>query len=166
MDLTVFFPLRGRYYKSIDEMPIYNWFRLQETNDIKFVMKCKKALSKKQFAEIEKAVKDMQAEYIDVFGINDQYKNYLELIRSIRILEIERAVTGDKIKTTFIEIKKVELNNLLKQMQGGQINTVTVHAEKYMGFKLNLKELSVREFYTIIEEMKREHKTQPKEQAS
>lgn len=144
------------YYKSIDEMPIYNWFKIQETNDLTHVLKVKRKCSKREALILQNALQTMTNEYIDTFGINDQYKKILGLKRDIRIREIQLMTTGERINNTFIKVLKLELTMLLKKNQKVDTSSAWIHAKKYMNGNLDTKTTTVKEFYSILNELKKE----------
>lgn len=145
-----------KYFKSIDEMPIYNWFKLQETNELTHLLKVKKLCSKREVLILQNALQSITNEYIDFFGINDQYKKILELKRNIRIKEIQLITTGERINKTFIKVLKSELNLLIQSAQKSDTGNVSVHVNKYMGYRIDLKSTSVKEFYSILNHIKKE----------
>ncbi len=144
------------YYKSIDEMPIFNWFKIQETNDLSYLLYKKRGCTPKQAAILKEALQLMTNEYIDTFGISDQYKNILELKRDIRVKEILFATTGEKINKTFISVLQSKLKVALESTQKSDTGSVIVHVNKYMGYRADLKKISVKEFYSILNEIKKE----------
>jgi hypothetical protein len=80
----------------------------------------------------------------------------LELRREIMVLKLDLLITGDRVIENFIDVKNIELKELLNEMKGGTVEEVTAYVEKYLGFKLNLKECSVKQFYTYLEMIKKE----------
>lgn len=146
------------HYKSIDEMPIYNWQKVQETNDLTWLLKVKSDTTKGQLSILETYLKRMTDEYIDHFGISDQYRLILKLKGELRCLEIDYILSDNRVHLTFIEIKKKELQMALAKGKSNDTSSVKVHAEKYMGRAINMRETSVKEFYEILRELQKEQK--------
>lgn len=144
------------YYKSIDEMPVYNWFKIQETNDITWGLINKRDCTTKQLLTLEFVLHRITNEYLDSFGISDRYRAILRLKGDISCLEADLLLTADRSNLTFIELKQKELGILLKSSNDSDMMSVQIHVRKYMGQKINVKETSVREFYSILREMKKE----------
>lgn len=147
------------YFNSIDDMPIYNFLKIQETNDLGWVMKEKGDYTKRQQPLLEHALQLITDQYIDTYGISDQYRRILRLQGDLRVLEMEYIITGEKINLTFIELKKAELKVAVDQSQSKETVSVKVHAEKYMGRAINMRETSVRDFYDILRELQKEQKS-------
>lgn len=144
------------YFKSIDEMPIYNWFKLQESNDLTYLLKVQRKCSRRDIFTLQTALQDMTNEYIDTFGINEDYKKILELKRDIFIKEAQLAITGERINNTFINVLKGELKIALSKSQKSDTVDVSVHVSKYMGYRIDMKNTSVKEFYSILFHIKKE----------
>lgn len=147
------------YYKSIEEMPIFNWLKVQEKNDLRYVLKKYRDATKGELGQLQVAVQLMKNEYIDTFGISEEYKKLLVLDDQIRILEIEYVTTGDRSKLTMIEYKSRQLKANIKTGVKADSGTVKIYVSKYMGFQVNFKEMSVKEFYSILREVVKEART-------
>jgi hypothetical protein len=90
------------------------------------------------------------AEYINTFGVGSEYKNVLRLQTEIVTLKNEILQKGKKSNITFIKIKQLELDELLKTKKVDNIDLTKVAVEKALGFRLNEKEITVKEYYNYI----------------
>jgi hypothetical protein len=140
-----------RYYKSIEDFPIWNWWKVHETKDLKYLLKENKRLTKHSADIFDK----IYSEFIRTFGISDNYKEYMDKIIEIDIAENEMILGGDSSMETFIDIMKEELKDLNASSSNGTYIDTAIAVEKNMGFKLNAKELSVFEYYSYIESLKK-----------
>ena len=146
------------YYKSLDEMPIANWFKIQQTNDLKYMLVKTRKVSTKEIEELEKGLKKLSNEYIDTFGISDEYRQILELSRDIEVLKIDFILTHDRSLLTMIEIKKDQLKAISKSNNKSDLNKLKMHVNKFMGYSVDINKTSVKEFYTYLEGLKEEAK--------
>lgn len=146
------------YYKSLDEMPIANWFKIQQTNDLKYLLVKTRKVSTKEVSELEKGLKKLSNEYIDTFGISDEYRQILELSRDIEVLKIDFILTQDRSLLTMIEIKKDQLKAISKSNNKSDLNKLKMHVNKFMGYSVDMNKTSVKEFYTYLEGLKEEAK--------
>lgn len=147
------------FYQSIDDMPIYNWLKIQDTNDLLFILKNKyQKCNDKQLKVLELSLQAMTDQFIDRFGVSDSYRQVLRLKGELRCKEIDYLTTGSRTHLTFIEIKKKELQALMDQSNKKDSVNVSVHVRKYNGGVLDMKKMNVVEFYEILEEIKREQK--------
>jgi hypothetical protein len=155
--------LKFEYYSSIDDMPIFNWFKVQETNDLTWCMKNRSVCISSQIEILESAINRMTDEYIDAYGLSESYQKILRLNKEIRILELQRLVELNLQKQycasdTLIALKKEELSQIMENAQNKETINVRVHAERFMGRSINVRETSVKEFYDIIEEMQKDNR--------
>lgn len=146
------------YYKSLDEMPIANWFKIQQTNDLKYMLVKTRKVSTKEVSELENGLKKLSNEYIDTFGISDEYRQILELSRDIEVLKIDFILTQDRSLLTMIEIKKDQLKAISKSNNKSDLNKLKMHVNKFMGYSVDMNKTSVKEFYTYLEGLKEEAK--------
>jgi hypothetical protein len=76
----------------------------------------------------------------------------IELKKNISVLQIEMAITGDRILKNFIKMAQVELNQI--NSKTNKTNTTRLStSRKVFGFRLNEKETSVKEYYTYLNVM-------------
>lgn len=139
-----------KFYESIEDMPIYNWFKVNN-GDMRFMLI--KQTAKYDGVKAREYFDKIYAEYIDVFGISESYLKVIELKKNISVLQIEMAITGDRILKNFIKMAQIELNQINSKTNKTNTNEVKVHLEKYLGFRLNEKETSVKEYYTYLNVM-------------
>lgn len=145
-----------KLYKDISDFPIYNWFKCIDTKDYSWCMIERKQCDKAQLNECELAFSDMYSQYLDTFGVSDDLQAILRLQNQITIHKIDYVLTGDATHEVFIDIKEIELAKLMevKEVKG---NSAKVAIEKYLGFRINEKEVSVKEYYEYINVLKAEN---------
>lgn len=94
--------------------------------------------------------------YINFYGINALYKEYLSKAKKKALAQLEYTITRKKIHFNVIRIMDVELEKLKNRMnQGVTTESVLVHLSKYMGFKQDPKKLTVKEYFSMIKEYER-----------
>lgn len=141
-----------KHYTSIDDLPQYNWRMISEKNDLSFLLINKhQKFDKVKIGKVFEQIKD---EYIDTFGINENYKKILELKKNIACLELEMAATGERFIKNHIKIATIELNSLLKATDKSKPYETTVRLSKHMGFAINERTISVREYAEMVEVMR------------
>lgn len=140
-------PLEDKYYLSIEELPIWNWWKLHEKNEFEQVLKRSKDKLDKRVVDV---VKELQNEFIETFGIDENYANYLRKQIQIELLKIKILKTGDRIYENDVDILQIELEELTSKEQDKGMNTATISVEKWMGFKLDIKKISTFEYYSYI----------------
>jgi len=149
--------LRVKYYNSIDTMPTFNYLKVVDEDNITFMIK-KKGL----FGNHERAFENIQRQLVDRFGLSESFIEIIELQKEIIALKCEVAISGDKFNNTFIRIHEEELKQKLEQ-KSLKSNELKILIEKWIGFKLNLHELSVSEWFSYLHQYSEFNKQNNKE---
>lgn len=139
------------HYTSIDNLPQYNWRMISEKNDITFMLIDRTKMGNKH--ELKAAFDKIKDEYIDTFGINENYKRILELKKEIVCLELEMALTKDRSIKNWIRLSTIELNKLLDNVDKTKPSETTVRLSKHMGFQVNERTITVREYAEMVNVM-------------
>lgn len=135
------------FWESIDEMPLFDWRKCMDGN-IEFVNK-----EQKQHEANEKQWIKLHDQYLKKFGIGEKFKKYLKLIREKALLECDYVITKERFKLTEIDIMKTKIDALQMNFGNGQtIEQSLIHLSKWLGYGLKIKETTVVEFYTIVNE--------------
>lgn len=152
-----------KYYDTIEDLPMYNWRKINKTNDINFLCYEGKAKTWKQIKTLNEVLQNIKNQFIDTFGISEAYRTELEIKRDILVIEASIATTGDRSQENFKRIKQKELERLYSELEETD-NAIGDKAivEKFMGFKINDKECTVAEYYGYIELLKK-HNTSNKD---
>ena len=145
-------PLQDKYYTSIEDLPVYNWWKLHEKNDFKQVLRTQKDKIDDRVIQV---TKDLQNEFISTFGIDANYAQYLRKQIQIELMKIQVIKTGDRTLETMIDILEIELEDLTRKEEDKGLNTATIAVEKWMGFKLDSKKISTFEYYSYIKAIER-----------
>lgn len=135
-------------WSDIKEMPIYNWISILETGDLGFIFKTKGILGYKA----SEHWLGLQQEYIDEFGLDESYKQQLRLMDKLHRLNINFCLTRDRSLLNLIKITEIDLN----QSNNEKIITfheILDHAEKYKGFAIDPKKISVSRWYSTLKNM-------------
>jgi hypothetical protein len=140
-----------KYYCSIEELPVYNWWKLHEKNDFKQVLRSSKDDLDDRVVEL---AKELQNEFISTFGVDGNYAQYLRKQIQIELMKINVLKTGDRSLETMIDILEIELEDLTRKEEDRGLNSSTIAVEKWMGFKLDTKKISTFEYYSYIEAVK------------
>jgi calcineurin-like phosphoesterase family protein len=97
--------ITGSFYESIDEMPIYNWNKIIETGDLKWIFKNGGRVTKK----LGEVWVKLQDEYFLEFGLDDTFKKQLRLMKEVIKLNDEFIQNGDRSILNLIHISEVDL---------------------------------------------------------
>jgi hypothetical protein len=138
-------------------MPTFNYLKVVDEDNITFIIK-KKGL----FGNHEKAFENIQRQLVDRFGLSESFIEIIELQKEIIALKCEVAISGDKFNNTFIRIHEEDLKQKLEQ-KSLKSNELKILIEKWIGFKLNLHELSVSEWFSYLHQYSEFNKQNNKE---
>jgi hypothetical protein len=95
-----------------------------------------------------------------VFGFGEDFKLMLDKQIQIGKLKLKKIITKDDSIQNFIRAEEIKLEGIKKRMGngGGDIYDAKKIIEKQFGVRLPMKEVTVREFYSYMKDVK---KTEP-----
>ncbi len=144
------------FYKSIYDIPVFNWFKCIDSKEYKYCLininDYKESINDKCIETFS----NLYTEYIDTFGISQTLTDIIETQNEILLMKIEKAINEDKTLDTFITLKELELKDKLNVKQT-KTNTAKVAIEKYLGLRINEKEVTVKEYYDYLEAIKEDN---------
>lgn len=97
--------ITDQYYDSIETMPIYNWNKIVETGELKYLFVNGGRVTKKH-AEVWEQI---QNEYFKEFGIDPEFKKRIRLMKEVVSLNDEFIQTGDRFILNLINIAELDL---------------------------------------------------------
>jgi len=139
-----------RYYDSIDEMPIYNWFKWHEEKDEKYLARNKNGgYLATYFAN------RIFDQYIERFGFSETFIAALEKQKELTLLKVRKAITEDNSINTFIKICEIEIETMNGfNVDRSDFYEIKSMLENKMGFAININKVSVAEYYTYFKALK------------
>ncbi len=135
-------------WESIEEMPIYNWVQICETGDINFVFKTIGIKTQKTY---DKWL-DLQQEYIDEFGLDKRYKQRIRLTRKLVMLNLQYVATRRTHLLNIIRMTEIDLEKYDTE-ESIEFYAILDHVEKYKGFQMDPKTISVKKWYHSLKNM-------------
>ena len=139
-------------------MPIFNWWQVNSAGDLSFVLveRPKKKLNKKQLIALDKYWKIIFDNYISVFGFSEDFIRQLEKKKQIAMLKLQMIISDDLSIQTDIDLAYIELLQLIDQTSGqSDFYETKTSMERNLGFILDPKKITVREFYSYIKNLKK-----------
>ncbi len=131
-----------KYYTSIKEMPMYNWISIFEYMDLKFLLK-----SGEPCEHAPHVYQLLQDQLVDAFGISDDFLTILRNKLKIESYLADQILTGNKSNQIFIEMLEIDNGELRAAESKSDLYDSIIPIEKYMGFKLDPKTITVYEFH-------------------
>lgn len=135
------------FYTDINDLPLYNWLKLQE-GKYEYVNKslhiCK---------ENEQYFNDLYDQYLQKRGLSEQYRRILNCVKKIALLECDYVIKNDRFLLTLIDIEREKYKQLTK-VTGKEVSIekTLIFLSKWIGYRLDPKQITVLEYYNILEE--------------
>ncbi len=141
-------------YDSIEDLPVLIWDKINESKDVSLLLLNKPKITKRIKAELVLVWEKIYNEFISEFGFPESVKDQMRLRLKIARMKLEFAKTLDESLITFIELAEIELAEMTPKETKSNIYKVKSAIEDKKGFRLNLKEISVKEFYNYVNELR------------
>jgi len=138
----------NRLWVDIEEMPIWNWIQILETGDLKWIFKKKGNVTKR----ISEHWLNLQQQYIDEFGLDENYKNQLRIMKKLTLLNLEFVETRERHLLNLIKIAELDIKRTNGQ-KAVKFYEILDHVEKYKGFSIDPKTTSVMKWYYSLKNM-------------
>tara|TARA_R110001632_G_scaffold215405_1_gene342531 strand:- start:630 stop:1034 length:405 start_codon:yes stop_codon:yes gene_type:complete len=126
-------------YKSIDTLPIYNYNKIIETGDFE-----KYGVNNVDDWQI------IEREFFEQIGYSEKYFEILRIKTDIVMTKANYYKSNNNALKTLIEIKKAKLMQTIGEQVGGDFDLMIAQISKFMGFRIDIKKVSVKEFYSYI----------------
>lgn len=83
----------------------------------------------------------------------------LKTMRKKALLQLKYVETWERFKLTEIDIETERLKNMLTNNGDGMtIEESLIHLSKWLGYRLNVKETTVVEYFNILKQYGKDHK--------
>ena len=92
-------------------------------------------------------------EYVAEFGIGEEYTKLLIKKRDLLLARAEYLISENKdhkMKMKFLQVDVDDLSDKMKSKTSSSEEDTTIVIEQNLGVKLNLKEISVKEYYNYV----------------
>ena len=136
-------------YESIEDLPIWNWWKIAETGQLGYLYKDEKEYNKHDNSLVELWSK-IQDEYLEEFGITDDFKEMLTLKKRWITQKANFLITGERFLLN--EIEEIEID--LKEIENTNITVkkddTVIMLEEKLGRELEPKKMSVKKYYSYI----------------
>lgn len=145
-----------KIYNSLNNLPIGLFFRILETANLELLI----IKGKFEAQDLEETWKELYLDYQNKFGRNTEFDEFVSNLKNLIILEIDYALTKNRVLLNDIEILKIDIEEYQKSLESEKQDNLKVVAliEKYLGFSIDLETCSVTRFYKYIEILNDENK--------
>ena len=144
----------NKFYKDIDEMPIYNFEMINKTGNLQYLAK-RDYKKVKVDKSLEVIWENIYNEYLQEFGINENFVMYLKYkLEAIKYYN-NAYNKGLRHEINFAKLAEKNAEELINDGSDISVGDIASVMAKNMGFRINIKEISVREFYNNIKLMQK-----------
>lgn len=130
-------------------MPLYNWRKCQEGNELIYTRVDLKKGSENEDIEAWDNIYDT---FLLEFGLGKDYERILDIRTEIALLQCEYVIEDNKFLLNRIKQLEIELKDLVDKPNQTDLDTTIIYIEKWMGFAIREKETTVRKFYKLLRE--------------
>ena len=146
-------------YKSIEDIPIWNWVKINENKNLNYLYIDESAHKYKAFPlKLDEGWIDLNQQLCDKFGFSQTYKRYFALMKRKLILRSEFIITGDTFLLNEIWIIEQDIKRLFDTRVQENFSKTMWRIRMYTKINLNPKEMSVVDYYELIEVINSEAK--------
>jgi hypothetical protein len=142
----------NNYFDSIKNIILFNWWQVQ-TGKIEYT---RKNIIIGTEREDEEAYEKINDSYLEEFGMDKTQLEIIELQRRIAILQCDFVIEEKRYIINEIKRLQNEILELLTKKEGTDRDGLVIHLEKWLGFRLNEKEITANKFYKIVREFEKE----------
>lgn len=142
-----------QYYSGIDEMPLFNWRKCQEKGDYKYAR-----ISIENGSDLldEFSWKIIYDTYLEEFGFTSTYVRIMELQHEIAELQCDFIIQDRRFILNKIKMLEGELSELVERPNESDMDQAITYISKWLGFRINPKETTVREFFKYVRDYEKE----------
>lgn len=148
-----------QYYDNLEELPIWNWDKVHETDNTLYleVRKDYSKLPQDKNGKHYPLWMDLYDQYIDEFGLSDKFKDLLRLRNEMGILRADLIINKDKINLTHIRTIQREIEDIQGDGSGSLMDHIVV-LEKHFSFPIDPKQTSVLKYFTYLRDLENHNK--------
>lgn len=146
---------------SIDIMPVFNWFKVFETMDLRWLYpvrtleNCPKKPKWKELPEVWNRLND---QFVDTFGITDNYRKLLVQKRKLMLMQIDIAVDKKKHLEAVMKVEKRKLDRMETPTEKTNFEMLVAKVEMATKLSIDVHTVSVKRFYSYMKALEEQTK--------
>lgn len=135
-------------FLSIDELPIWNWWRVSETGN--FIYLRKDADYKKKDYSLSSLWESLNDEYFDAYGISDNTIKAMKLKQKWILKRADFILNNNRFALTECDIIEMDLDDLQNDSKSMSNEESIIYLEERLGREVDPKRTSVKKYYDYI----------------
>ena len=142
-----------RYYESIDEMFLNAWIKCNN-EDLRYT---RRTLDNGTEQEDSKQWEKLQNQYLERFGLPEDYQKYLRLQVNKAKAQLEYVITGKRFELNKITAIDFKINALTNQNSDEiSIQKMLNHLSKMQGYTLTQYNTTVSQYFELIDTLQKQ----------
>lgn len=142
--------LRGKVFESIYDLPLFNWWKIGETGDLSYLFIQRRMIRSNELSQLVQIWDAIEGEFIEVFGISQQYAEILQKRVYIAELQVRMIVDEDRSLETLIDVARIELQRMYGDQNRNGFLQTKASVERVLGFHIDATKMTVAEYHTHI----------------
>lgn len=143
-----------KYYNTIDTLPIFNFSKINETEDLRYLVIQSDyfelpKITEKETEELFNVWENINDEIINYVGISEDYKSILRIKKAIALMKVDMITTGDKSSETLIELKEKELLDAMPKIKH-ELDESIIYIESVLKIPIDVMKCSVKKYFSYI----------------
>jgi len=148
--------LEEHYFLDFSEIPLFNYEKCLN-GEYHFARKDKTKGNDQADYHVWKLIYD---QYLKKFGIGREYSMFLDKVEELTLLNCEYVETENRFLLNGIRRLEREIEDFTKKEKGNFTEQVVI-VSKWLGSRINTRETTADEFYTMVEMIKKEQSKKP-----
>ena len=127
------------YYENFNELILFNWRRCHEDGEHQYARVNVEEVDERKCnpEKDEEAWDNIYQTYIDEFGWGSFFERVMELKEEIALLQCDMIIEDNRFLLNKIKALQSELDGILKERGGGDMDTTLIHLSKWMGYRID-----------------------------
>lgn len=140
--------MKKDYYDSIENLPLWNWWKITETGSLSYLYKDENC--KKDTFHLHKVWNNIHDEYLEGYGLTEDFKSVLKLKQ--KWIEKQNAFiqTGERFKLTELDIIEAQIKEYTNTGKVVSKEDTIIFLEEKLSREINPKELTVKKYNDYI----------------
>ena len=140
--------MKKDYFNSIEDLPIWNWWRIAETGNQIYLHK--EADYSKEDYTLVSLWNRLQDEYLNEFGITQEFQDVLKLKKKRINAKTNFLITEDRFILNEIEEIEIDIKETMSSKITVNKDETVIMLETKLNRELNPKKISVKKYYNYI----------------
>lgn len=149
---------RIELYKSIDDLPQWNWNQAHKTGNYSYIKKLDsyRNIDIDTSEELTKCWNSIYDEFLEEFGLSKRYLDLLQARKTIANLKLEFVKTGTRAILNEIEIEEIDFANEFQTTEEARYESIVMAIEKRQGMAIDPKNITVYRYNNYLRTFKEE----------